>query len=35
VIRPKDWVKVSIDIAGFAGWIFEFNILLDIEIHEV
>jgi hypothetical protein len=29
VIKPGDDVKTWIDIAGFAGWISEFDILLD------
>jgi hypothetical protein len=33
VTGPKDEVKGSIDIAGLAEWIFEFNIVLDIEPH--
>jgi hypothetical protein len=35
VTRPKDEVKGLIDIAEFAGWIFEFKILLDRWIHYV
>jgi hypothetical protein len=33
--KSKGEVKGSIDIAGFAGWVVEFNVLLDREIHYV
>jgi hypothetical protein len=35
ITKPEDDMKGSRDIAGSTGWIFEFNILLDIGSHYV
>jgi hypothetical protein len=34
VIGAKDEVTGSTNVAGFAGWICELNIILDIGIHD-